>query len=93
MAAAARRRQHHPWRAAVTAASPELLPEALRRAADSHSGRASRAASTPQRLGFIYSGQAGQWAGMGVGLAEKDALVRDELLAWDGAITAAGGRR
>ncbi|WP_329253880.1 type I polyketide synthase [Streptomyces canus] len=91
MAAAARRRQHHPWRAAVTAASPELLPEALRRAADSHSGRVSQAASTPQRLGFIYSGQAGQWAGMGVGLAEKDALVRDELLAWDGAITAAGG--
>ncbi|MFF1300164.1 MULTISPECIES: type I polyketide synthase [unclassified Streptomyces] len=91
MAAAARKRQHHPWRAAVTAASPERLAEALRRAADSHSGLASRAASTPQRLGFIYSGQAGQWAGMGVALAEQDALVREELLAWDSAITAAGG--
>ncbi|MFH8562143.1 type I polyketide synthase [Streptomyces sp. NPDC017988] len=91
MAAAARRRQHHPWRAAVTAAAPELLAEALRRTADSHGGLASGAPSVPQSIGFVYSGQAGQWAGMGVALAERDALVHDELLAWDSAITAAGG--
>ncbi|MFF7526687.1 type I polyketide synthase [Streptomyces pseudovenezuelae] len=91
MAAAARRRQHHPWRAAVTAARPELLAEALRSAADRHGGLAFGAPATQQKLGFIYSGQAGQWAGMGVALAEQDAVVRAEFLAWDRAITAAGG--
>ncbi|EGX56655.1 polyketide synthase AufI, partial [Streptomyces zinciresistens K42] len=65
--------------------------EALRRAADAHTGLASGAPSVPQRLGFVYSGQAGQWAGMGVALAEGDALVRGELLAWDRAIATAGG--
>ncbi|MDX3129430.1 type I polyketide synthase [Streptomyces europaeiscabiei] len=91
MAAAARRRQPHPWRAAVTAASPDALAEALRRAADIHGALTSGTPSTPQRLGFVYSGQAGQWAGMGVALAERDALVRDELLAWDRRIGEAGG--
>ncbi|MFE7891153.1 type I polyketide synthase [Streptomyces sp. NPDC057412] len=92
MAAAARRRQPHPWRAAVTAASPDALAEALRREADSHGAAlTSGAPSTPQRLGFVYSGQAGQWAGMGMALAERDALVRDELLAWDRRISEAGG--
>ncbi|GAA2069424.1 hypothetical protein GCM10009801_19050 [Streptomyces albiaxialis] len=94
--ATARRRQQHPWRAAVTAGAPDLLADAVRRAAAGRGGPASRPASAaapaaPQRLAFIYSGQVGQWAGMGVALAEKDPLVREELAAWDEAVTGAGG--
>lgn len=91
VAATARRRQQQLWRSAVTAAAPELLADAVRRAAASHSGRTAAAPATLQRLGFVYSGQAGQWAGMGVALAEKDQLAHAELMAWDEAITGAGG--
>ncbi|WP_160508037.1 type I polyketide synthase [Streptomyces sp. BA2] len=88
--AAARRRGHHPWRTAVAAARPELLPDALRRAASSPAILAGSPA-TQRKLAFVYSGQSAQWPRMGIALAEQDPLVQEELTAWDEAVTEAGG--
>ncbi|MFG2748922.1 type I polyketide synthase [Streptomyces xanthophaeus] len=89
-AAAARRRAHHPWRAAVSVARPEELPAALHRAAD-RLRTAAGAPAVPQRLAFVYSGQAAQWPRMGLALAGHDAEFREELTAWDEAVAKAGG--
>lgn len=84
---ASRRRAHHPVRISVIARSPEELPGALRAAA----ARTSSSPAGRQRLAFVYSGQSGQWPGMGIGLAEQDAVAGDELRLWDEALTRAGG--
>ncbi|QEU90186.1 type I polyketide synthase [Streptomyces kanamyceticus] len=88
--AAARRRGPHPRRAAVCAARPELLPDALRRAANSPAVLAASPAAR-QNLAFVYSGQSAQWPRMGISLAGHDSLIREELTAWDEAVRQAGG--
>ncbi|AJE87367.1 PKS ketosynthase [Streptomyces albus] len=91
VAAAALRRDHHPWRLAVTAARPGDLAAALRRAADSPALGFATRAEMPRRLAFVYSGQAAQWPRECLRLVEQDEVVRAELTAWDEAVTRAGG--
>ncbi|MER6716128.1 beta-ketoacyl synthase N-terminal-like domain-containing protein [Streptomyces sp. NPDC000877] len=91
LAAASRRRAHHPVRATVVAARPEDLLGALNRARaglESDARTASR-----QRLAFVFSGQSGQWPHMGVRLAERDATVRAELERWDQTLARVNGPR
>ncbi|MFJ8403577.1 type I polyketide synthase [Streptomyces microflavus] len=88
--AAARRQAHHTWRAAISVATPDELPEALRRAGERIRNTAAEPAA-PQRTAFVYSGQAAQWPGMGITLASHDPQFREELTAWDETIAKAGG--
>lgn len=89
--ALARRRTHHARRIAVAVDRPGALPEAIRGALVRIRDGSEGPPATTQRVAFVYTGQTGQWARMGIALAEADPVVREELTAWDKAIAKAGG--
>jgi acyl transferase domain-containing protein/NADPH:quinone reductase-like Zn-dependent oxidoreductase/acyl carrier protein len=76
-------REHLAYRAAVTAASPAELPEALRGfAADPlasgvHSGQVTR--DRLPRIAFLFTGQGAQYAGMGRALYDTQPTFRSAL--------------
>ncbi|HVE81537.1 MAG TPA: type I polyketide synthase [Myxococcales bacterium] len=86
--AAARRRTHHPIRAAAVAASGAALAEKL----DALSSGAPRppARSAPRAL-FVFSGQGQVRAGMGLQLAAAEPVVKRALDELDGKLRAIAG--
>ncbi|MEA2149277.1 MAG: hypothetical protein QOD69_1107 [Solirubrobacteraceae bacterium] len=79
-AAAALRRTHHALRAAIAADDRDELVARLRTVA-STTPRQRRPA--PPRIAFVFSGQGCQWTGMGRELLEREAVVREEVVACD----------
>ncbi|WP_067654378.1 type I polyketide synthase [Nocardia harenae] len=78
-AMAALRREHHRYRRTVTADSPRGLLRALRRPVLT----AEPAVATAPRVGFVFSGQGSQWAGMGVELFDREPVARAVLTECD----------
>ncbi|WP_297972237.1 type I polyketide synthase, partial [uncultured Amaricoccus sp.] len=71
----ARRRTHHPVRAAVWARTPDDLADGLRRLAAP--GRLpGHAPEAPRRLLFVYTGMGAQYRGMGRHLFAENAVFR-----------------
>ncbi|MEM7417087.1 MAG: beta-ketoacyl synthase N-terminal-like domain-containing protein [Gemmatimonadota bacterium] len=88
---AARRRTHHSlYRLAVTGGSADALVDALARLGGGTVTAATPKAELP-RLGFLYSGQGTQWAGMGRELYDAEPVFRDALDRVETASVAAGG--
>lgn len=69
------RRSLLPWREAVVASSLPELAEAL-----SSSDITPIRASEPPRLGFVFTGQGAQWAGMGIELMEAYPVFKTSIL-------------
>ena len=94
-ATAARRRNHHTWRTAVVAEGTHAAAVALRRTRDRLAATVEdrRVVSGTPRIGFVYSGQTGQWPGMGADLYTGDEVVRAELDAWHDDIAAVSDYR
>lgn len=84
-AAAAVRRTHHRYRRAVAARSPEELRELL-----AEPFAASECPPTRPQVGFVFSGQGVQWAGMADALHSDDYL-RAELELCDELVRRSGG--
>lgn len=87
-AAAARRRDHHRYRIAVSASDPHDLAEALRAA-----GRAigPDTGGAPARVAFVFPGQGSQWHGMGRDLFTESSVFRSSIEECDAAISAVAG--
>jgi acyl transferase domain-containing protein/acyl carrier protein len=84
-AAAARRRDHYPYRLAVTASSGPELAATLRTAvAGTSPGPGSGAA--PPGIIFVFPGQGGQWPAMGRELFHAESAFRASLEQCDAAI-------
>ncbi len=80
--AAATRRDHYEERLAVVGASREELAELLREfaAGKTRKGMASgRASLASEGVGFVFSGQGSQWAGMGSSLYETLPVFRSAI--------------
>jgi acyl transferase domain-containing protein/aryl carrier-like protein len=67
------RREHHPYRMAVTGASAAELSAALR---EGQQVPAVAAAERPGKRVFVFSGQGGQWLRMGCGLLRLEPFER-----------------
>lgn len=90
---ASRRRARHEHRIAVLAASPQEAAGALRAlaAGDPAPGAASGRAVQRGRVGFVFSGNGAQWAGMGSELLAADPVFRAEVAAVDKELSASLG--
>ncbi|MFG2844723.1 type I polyketide synthase [Kitasatospora sp. NPDC048296] len=89
-AAAALRRDAHPYRLWVRGDSHEVVAERLRALAAGKSvpegGTAEAGFGEPRRLAFVFPGQGAQWPGMGRRLLETSPAFREKLLECDAAI-------
>lgn len=72
-------RRLYGWRCAAVAASGADLAEALVMAAASPSPMRT----APPRIGFLFTGQGSQWAGMGCSLARREPVFRRALAECD----------
>ncbi|OLN87699.1 Conidial yellow pigment biosynthesis polyketide synthase 3 [Colletotrichum chlorophyti] len=82
------RRMHHHFRASVAAQSPDQLLRGLDAAIQVEDMKRTPAAAPP--VGFVFSGQGAQYAGMGKEYFENFSLFRSEILAFDGIARAQG---
>ncbi|MFG3223587.1 type I polyketide synthase [Kitasatospora sp. NPDC048194] len=89
-AAAALRRDAHPYRLWVRGDSHRVVAERLRALAAGESvpegGTAEAGFGGPRRLAFVFPGQGAQWSGMGRRLLETSPAFREKLLECDAAI-------
>ena len=83
---AANRRTHHPLRVGLVASDHESLAGALRSVASGVSEAPPQGHDRPLSPVFVFSGQGGQWTGMGVELLEHEAVFRDALEHCDAAL-------
>ncbi|MBO4206270.1 type I polyketide synthase, partial [Micromonospora echinofusca] len=84
---ALRREHHRPYRDAVVVADPADLPAALDALADRLDAAGDwPAAPTAPQVGFVFSGQGGQWAGMGRELLATEPLFRSVVRRCDEAV-------
>lgn len=86
---AAVRRTHHPHRLAVVAKDASDLDAQLAAWLEHEPGeltRSGRASATPSRVAFVFSGQGGQWPGMGRELFEREPVFRRALTSCDRAL-------
>ncbi|MFI8933379.1 SDR family NAD(P)-dependent oxidoreductase [Streptomyces sp. NPDC053474] len=93
-ATTARRRERHPYRAAVLASTAGQAAERLKALAE-HSAD-SRAAATARgvsrgKVAFAFSGNGAQWAGMGADLLDSDAVFAAAVARVDTLLTPALG--
>ncbi len=86
----ARRRTHHPVRAAIWARTPEELADGLRGLGD-RPGTA-RAPEAPRRLLFVYTGMGAQYRGMGRRLFAESPVFRAAIERCDGIARACSGQ-
>lgn len=84
-----RRRAKHQHRIAVLAAGPADAAKSLRAVADGEAAPAAFSGSAVGRgrVGFVFSGNACQWAGMGALLLKEDAAFAQEVTAVDCVLT------
>jgi acyl transferase domain-containing protein/surfactin synthase thioesterase subunit/NAD(P)-dependent dehydrogenase (short-subunit alcohol dehydrogenase family)/acyl carrier protein len=77
------RRSHYPQVLAVVGESSKEIADKLRRFADGQVDRETLAAQIPRqkkpKLAFVFSGQGGQWARMGLRLRQREAVFRHAL--------------
>ncbi len=93
-ATAARRRERHPYRAAVLASTARQAAERLEALAEHSPG--ARAAATARgvsrgKVAFAFSGNGAQWAGMGADLLDSDAVFAAAVARVDALLTPALG--
>ncbi|MFF7730861.1 SDR family NAD(P)-dependent oxidoreductase [Streptomyces sp. NPDC008001] len=83
------RRARYERRLVVLAANAEEAAERLRTAAggDAAPGTARAAGVRGGRVGFVFSGNGSQWAGMGAALLREDTAFRQEAAALDALLT------
>lgn len=67
------------WKASCIADSVAQLRHQLLETASGLEGAANRAGSSQPRIGFIFTGQGAQWAGMGVELLQAYRVFRDSV--------------
>lgn len=67
------------WRASIVADSVVQLRHQLSETTGGLENTATRAASSQPRIGFIFTGQGAQWAGMGVELLQAYPVFRDSV--------------
>ncbi|MFC8450007.1 type I polyketide synthase [Kitasatospora sp. NPDC057223] len=89
-AAAALRRDVHPYRLWVRGDSHQVVAERLRKLAAGtaipEGGTAEAGFGGPRRLAFVFPGQGAQWPGMGRRLLETSPAFREKLMECDAAI-------
>lgn len=73
--AAARRRSHHPYRAAFVGRDADECREHLRRV----QGEAIPGRSAPGTIVFVFPGQGSQWLGMGRGLLQRESVFAEAI--------------
>lgn len=76
------RRIHHPFRVIVSGTKVSEVQEALRASASKES--ISPAPSVAPSVGFVFTGQGAQYAGMGKQLLESFSQFRSDVLRFDG---------
>lgn len=83
------RRAKHAYRVAVLAAGPADAAKALRTVAAGEPAPAafSGSAAPRGRIGFVFSGNASQWVGMGAQLLQEEAAFAQEVAAVDSELT------
>ncbi|KAI9036258.1 Acyl transferase/acyl hydrolase/lysophospholipase [Aspergillus affinis] len=85
------RRDQHPQISVVPANGLEDLCQRLDHLGAGKPSKASvtlqKLSGTPSRVAFVFSGQGGQWLGMGRQLADQESVFRDHLAAFDDIFT------
>ncbi|MGW2598850.1 SDR family NAD(P)-dependent oxidoreductase [Streptomyces klenkii] len=86
---ACRRRAHHEHRLALLATDPQEAAAALRAVAEGSAAPATATATAVQqgRMGFVFSGNGSQWAGMGADLLSGDRSFAAEAASLDAELT------
>ncbi len=69
-------RSHHRYRSGIVYRDADSLREGLRKIAELDN---SRAAGSPAKIGFVFTGQGSQWVGMAQALYETEPVAQDVL--------------